>query len=76
MLLFHTFNINTTRADDSHFAHAKRIPVSFNEQESFFNQLFFRFHLQSVQFWPVVLIGFNQVIQNVLGNFCARDRFR
>ena len=33
-------------------------------------------HFRLTQFRPVVLIGFNQVIQNVLGNFCARDRFR
>jgi len=41
MLLFRTFNIRTTRADGFQFAHVKKDTCLFNEQESFFNQLFF-----------------------------------
>lgn len=42
MLLFHAFNISTTRTDGFQFAHVKKDPCLFNEQESFFNQLFFQ----------------------------------
>ncbi len=69
-----------------HYSRTQKGFLALDEQESFFNQLFFRccfsprqkggLHLRSMQFRPVVLVGFNQVIQNVLGDFCARDRFR